>query len=228
MTSAIHEMGTANKLRKVLLICGILAALVQVGTDILAGVLYPGYSFTSQAISEQSAIGAPTRALLLPFGPIYGGLQIAFGLGIWLLAGQRRALSIIGILQIIIGIVAIAWMPFPIHMRGEQTTFTDTMHNTFAGVQTLFILTSLGLGTIAYGKKWFGYYSLATLVTLLAVGSLSFMIAGHLVPQEIGNWFGIFERITVHGYMLWVIILAIVLLREERGRAMLKEFSQKH
>ena len=85
------------------------------------------------------------------------------------------------------------------------------MHNTFAGVQVVLILTSIGLGTIAYGKR-FGYYSLGTLVTLLAVGSLSFMVAGQIVPQEIGNWFGLLERITVYGYMVLVMVLAIVLL----------------
>ena len=204
-----------------MLTCGILAALIQVATDILAGVLYPGYSFISQAIREQSALGAPTRALLLPFAPIYGALQIAFGLGIWLLSSsQRLALSIIGVLQVIIGIVAFAWMPFPMHMRGEETTFTDTMHNTFAGVQTLFILASLGFGTIVDGEKRFGYYSLGTLMTLLAAGSLSFMVASQLVSQEIGNWFGALERITVHGYMLWVIVLALVLLREQRTKSL--------
>ncbi len=41
-----------KSVRKVLLICGILAPLLWIGTDILAGTLYAGYSFTSQAISE--------------------------------------------------------------------------------------------------------------------------------------------------------------------------------
>jgi hypothetical protein len=218
MTNAIQKIGTANTLPKVLLICGILASLLQAGTDIVGGMLWKGYSFTSQAISELTAIGAPTRALLVPFAPIYSALQIAFGLGILLLiAGQRRALRIIGVLQVAIGVVALAWTPFPMHMRGEETTFTDTMHNTFAGVQVLLILTSIGLGSIAYGKR-FGYYSIGTLVILLTLGSLSFLVAAQLVPQQVGNWFGLLERITVYGYMVWVIVLAIVLMREERSQ----------
>lgn len=50
-SSAIQKIESASKLRKVLLICGILSSLVFVGTDIVAGVLYPGYSFTDQAVS---------------------------------------------------------------------------------------------------------------------------------------------------------------------------------
>jgi hypothetical protein len=216
MNNAIQKIATASMLPKVLLICGIIASLLQAGTDIIGGMLWNGYSFTSQAISELTAIGAPTRALLVPFAPIYSALQIAFGLGLLLLiAGQRRTLRIIGVLQVAIGIVALAWMPFPMHMRGAETTFTDTMHNTFAGIQVLLILTSIGLGTIAYGKR-FGYYSIGTLVILLALGSLSFLVAGQLVLQQLGNWFGLIERITVYGYTLWVVVLAIVLMCEEK------------
>jgi hypothetical protein len=181
-------------------------------------MVWHGYSFASQAISELTAIGAPTRQLLAPLYPIYSLLMITFGLGVLILAGQRRTLRFIGVLQVIIGFVGLAWMPFPIHMRGVEPTFTDAMHNAFAGVQTLFILSSIGLGTIAYGKR-FGYYSIGTLVTLIACGTLTFAIAGQLVPQQLDNWFGLLERITVYGYMVWVIVLAIVLMREERSQA---------
>ncbi len=176
---------------------------------LLGGTLWHGYSFASQAISELTAIGSPTRQLLATLYPIYSLLIIAFGLGVLILVGQRRMLRFIGVMQVIIGFVGLAWMPFPIHMRGVEPTFTDTMHNMFAGVQTLFILSSIGLGTIAYGKR-FGYYSIGTLVTIISCGTLTFAIAGQLVPQQqFDNWFGLLERITVYGYMVWVIVLAI-------------------
>jgi Protein of unknown function (DUF998) len=214
-SNAIQKIGTSSALLKVLLICGIVASLLYGAIDILGGIVWHGYSFISQAISELTAIGAPTRLLLAPLYTIYSLLMIAFGLGVLKLAGQRRTLRFIGFLQVIIGLVGLAWMPFPIHMRGVEPTFTDAMHNTFAGVQVLFILSSIGLGTIACGKR-FGYYSGGTLVTLIACGTVTFAIAGQLVPQQLGNWFGLLERITVYGYMIWVIVLAIVLMREEK------------
>ncbi|MDQ3909867.1 MAG: DUF998 domain-containing protein [Thermoproteota archaeon] len=216
MTSPI-QMRIPTTLQKVLLICGIIASLFYGAIDIIGGIVWHGYSFASQAISELTAIGAPTRQLLAPLYPIYSLLMIAFGLGVLILAGQRHMLLFIGVLQVIIGFVGLAWMPFPIHMRGVEPTFTDAMHSTFAGVQTLFILSSIGLGTVAYGKR-FDYYSIGTLVTLLACGSLTFAIAGQLVPQQLGTWFGLLERITVYGYMVWVIVLAIVLIRVERSQ----------
>ena len=52
--------------RKVLLICGILASLIYVGSDILAAMRWEGYSYTAQSVSELRAIGAPTRSFLVP------------------------------------------------------------------------------------------------------------------------------------------------------------------
>jgi uncharacterized protein DUF998 len=214
MTSPI-QVRIPVTLQKVLLICGIIASLLYGAIDLLGGIVWHGYNFASQAISELTAIGAPTTQLLAPLYPIYNFLMIAFGLGVLILAGQNRKLHFIGVLQVIIGFVGLAWMQFPIHMRGVEPTFTDAMHNAFAGVQTLFILSSIGLGIIAYGKR-FGYYSIGTLVTLIACGTLTFAIAGQLVPQQqLVNWFGLLERITVYGYMVWVIVLAIALMREE-------------
>ena len=85
-----------------------------------------------------------------------------------------------------------------LHVRGAETTFADMMHNTFAAIQVLLILISIGLGIIAYVGKRFRQYtlSLGTLVTLLALGSLSFLIHAKLVPQEVSNWFGLIESIT--------------------------------
>jgi hypothetical membrane protein len=122
--------GTASTLRKVLLICGILSSLLYLCTDTLAGMLWEGYSFTSQAISELSAIGAPTRPLVVTLGIIYDVLLIAFGLCVWIIAaGQRRAPRLIGGLLVSIRVIGLMWVPlFPMHLRGAEMTFTDTMH----------------------------------------------------------------------------------------------------
>ena len=64
--SVWFEMVETARIRRLLLICGILASLLWIGTDIVAGVLWEGYSFVDQAVSELSAIGAPTRPLVVP------------------------------------------------------------------------------------------------------------------------------------------------------------------
>jgi len=203
-------------LKKVLLICGILSSLLYVGTDILAGTLYPGYSFTNQAISELSAIGSPTRPLVAPILTIYIVLLIAFGLGVWRSAGRNRALRVTGGLWIVIGLIGLAWTPFPMHLGEPVSSLANTIHSIFAGVQVLSTLLAIGFGAVAY-RNWFRFYSIGTILTLLAAGVVGFGLAaaqGGIAPPQ---WFGVIERINVYGYLLWVAVLAVVLLRMEKG-----------
>jgi hypothetical protein len=51
-------------------------------TDVLGGMRYEGYSFTSQAISELMATGAPSEAFVDPLFITYGVLALAFSVGV--------------------------------------------------------------------------------------------------------------------------------------------------
>src|SRR5205814_7725557 len=83
--------GDLKMLRKSLLVCGMLASLVYVGTDVLAAIRYPEYHiFTSRAISELMASGAPTERLVDPIFLLYGVLMLAFAVGVWMSSSRKR------------------------------------------------------------------------------------------------------------------------------------------
>ncbi len=201
-------------LKRVLLICGILSSLLYVGTDILAGTLWKGYIFTDQAISELSAIGAPTRPLVAPLLIIYIVLLLAFGFGVWRSAGRNRALRVTGGLWILIALIGVAWTPFPMHLGEPVSSFANTVHSVFAGIQVVSTLLAIGFGAVAY-RNWFRFYSIGTILTLLIAGVVGFWLAaaqGGIAPP---HWFGVIERINVYGYLQWVAVLAIILLRSD-------------
>ena len=210
---------TASMLRKAQLLCGILASLLYAGTDILAGMLWEGYSFADQAVSELSAIGAPTRPLVIPLYVAHDMLMIAFGLGVWR-CSRKRAQRVIGGLLVGYTVVGMVGLLFPIHQRGAEATFTDTMHSALAGVTVLIILLAMGFGAIAYGKR-FRFYSMGTLLTLLVLGAaLGFMSGAQVAGQGIvmpPRWFGLIERVDIYGFLLWVAVLAVVQLRGGDG-----------
>ena len=82
-------------LRRALLVCGIVAPVLYIGTDILAAtLLYQGYRYADQQVSELSAIGAPTRSLWIGMTDVWTALVIAFALGVWLSAGPKRSLRV--------------------------------------------------------------------------------------------------------------------------------------
>jgi hypothetical protein len=208
-------------LKKVLLICGILSSLLYVGTDILASMQWEGYSYTSQTISELRAIGAPTRPLLVPLLVIYSVLEIAFGLGIWGSAGRKRALRFTGFLLIGLGIVDLVAPFFPMHLRGTEGTLTDTMHIILTSVTVLLILLIIGFGSTARGK-WFRIYSIGTILILIVSGAWTFLDAPQIAANLPTPWVGVRERINVYGYMLWMLVLAIILLLAEKRQGSIK------
>ena len=201
--------------RKVLLICGILSSLLYAVTVVVAAMRWEGYSSTSQAVSELFAIGAPSRPLVVPLFLAYGVLLAAFGLGVWASARRKRALRFTGALLIgnaVVGSVAAPF--FPIHLRGAEGSLTDTMHIILTSVIVLFILLAIGFGGAAGGKR-FRLFSIATLVTVVAFGALAGLDAPRLAAQQPTPWLGVTERINIGAYLLWVLVLAITLLRAQ-------------
>jgi hypothetical protein len=111
MATLLHTPAQRNVTTtvRVLLICGVLSSLFYAGQDLLEGLLWKGYSYTGQAFSDYSAIGAPTRPLHLLLTPLYVALVIAFGLGIWWMAGRTLTLCIVGGLMVVYGLVDFVW-----------------------------------------------------------------------------------------------------------------------
>ncbi len=213
---ASKESQAPKMIRNVLLICGILSPLLFVATDIIAGTLYPGYSFTSQAISELFAIGAPTSGLIVPLFTVSDVLLLAFALGVWKSVGRTRALRVMTLM--IVGNAVnglMLWNFFPMHMRGVEATFTDTMHIILAGTGVIFVLLALGFGAAGY-RNWFRLYSFGTILTLLLTGIAALLYAPEVGANLPTPWLGLSERISTYVYDLWQVVLAIVLLRAEK------------
>ncbi len=197
-------------IRNILLICGILSSVLYVGADIVAAMSWPSYSYTSQSISELFAIGSPTRHIfaLIPYTP----LVIAFGIGVWWSADRKRSLRTTGILLVGYAIASHVGSYFPMHQRGATGSLTDTMHIVSTIVLVLLIFLFIAFGATAAGK-WFRFYSIGTILTLLVFGALAGMQGPRIAANLPTPWLGITERVNVYSAMLWVLVLAAVLLR---------------
>ena len=165
-----EETRTGTTGRDLLLACGILSSLLYVATDISAALRWDEYSYAAQGISELSAIGAPTRNFVVRRFLVYAVLATAFGAGVLLASGTRRALRVTGWLLVGHGVLDLVAPFFPMHQRGAPGSVTDTMHLILTAATVVVTLLYIGFGAAALGRR-FRAYSIATLVLLLVFES---------------------------------------------------------
>jgi hypothetical protein len=203
--------------RKILLLCGIASSLLYAA--MIWAIRYEGYSPISQVVSELTALGAPTQALWERFGWIYTALVAAFGFGLWQSAGRSRAVRIVGGLILAYASLGFLWPFATMHQRevlaSGGATWSDTAHVVLGGITVFLMFLAIAFGAVAFGKR-FRLYSIATIVLLLVFGGLTFLEAPRLEANLPTPWIGLWERINISVFLLWVVMLGAVLWRTGR------------
>ena len=205
-------------LKRVLIFCGILSSLLYTAANIVVPMQYEGYNAFSQTVSELSAIEAPTRSLWVGFAGVYSLLVAAFGWGIWMSAGEKRSIRVVGICILISAVVGLFWPPM--HQREVLSdgggSLTDTLHIAFAFFTVLMMLLAMLFGAASLGNR-FRLYSIVSVLIMLVTGVLTGIAAPSMEADLPTPWMGVWERISIAAYMLWVIVLASLLLIRDRA-----------
>jgi hypothetical protein len=200
--------------RKVLLICGIASSILYLAMNVFVPSLWEGYSLASQTVSELSAIGAPTRPVWVPLGLLYTVLLAAFGCGVWASADRSRALRMAGALLVADGVLGVYWPPM--HQRAVLAagggTISDTLHLVWAGATVLLMGLAIAFGAAASGAR-FRLYSVVTLAILVTFGVLTGLDSSGVAANLPTPWVGVWERLNIAAFMIWIVALAANLLR---------------
>jgi hypothetical protein len=214
---AAHQCGSMNPMSPstlpvfpVLLLCGLAASFVYVAADLIAAATYPGYSFADQAVSELFAIGAPTSQMIVPLFSLSSALLLGFAAGIAASSAQNRALRLLALMfagSAVVGLVL--WNFFPMHMRGAERTFTDTMHLILA--TNPFVLITLVIAAVVW-RTWFRWFSIAVLIIVMLLAMFAFRYATALDVGEPTPGLGLTERLAQYAYQVWQAALALLLL----------------
>ena len=224
MTTAgaqIHWMGTSTgeraiSVRRVLVACGIVGAVLYPLSDILATTRYPGFSYRDQAVSELFAIGAPTSAMVVSLFTSSSSLLFLFAIGIWMSANGQRWVRLMAVMMALNAIDAlILWNFFPMHMRGTQPTFTDTMHGLLA--IDPFLLAAIVLAAIAF-RGWLRVYTVTTIIATTILIVIGMSLVTRFMANQPTPWMGAVERAGQYATNLWYAVLAVVLLRKQAPR----------
>jgi hypothetical protein len=208
-----------DRIRRLLLSCGILSSLLYVAMLIFVPMQYNDYNSASQTISELSAIGAPTRTIWVILGILYTLLIAAFGWGVRQSAIQNRKLRVAGNILFAYGIIGLGWTFAPMHQRevlaAGEGNLSDTMHLVMGAISSSFMLASMGFAAAAY-KNWFSIFSIATIIIMLVFGVLTSLEQPDVKANLPTPSLGIIERIRVGIFLPWTVVLALILLKKEK------------
>ena len=145
-------------------------------------------------------------------------LMITFGLGVWISAEGKRALRVVGGLLVAYGALGVAWPFASMHQRevlaAGRGNLSDTLHIILGMITVLFMLVAIGFGVAVFGKS-FRIYLVGTIVALLVFGALTGLDGPRIAANLSTPWVGIWERISIAVFLLWIAVLAMVLLRAE-------------
>lgn len=199
------------------LACGSVSALLYAAMLVGVPLGWSEYSSASQTVSELSAIDAPTRPLWVSLGMVWTLLYGAFGWGVWRAGDSSRALRIAGGSIVVAAVFGVFWPPM--HLREVLAagggTLTDTLHIVWTAVNGVLTVVAMAFSAAALGRG-FRIYSITSIVVLLAAGTMTSMSAPELQANLPTPWMGVWERVNVAAWLLWVAMLSAILLR--RGR----------
>ena len=213
MDQMIESNVQARRLPGLLLVCGIIASLLYAAMLAFIPPIWESYSSAAQTVSELSAVDAPTRSLWVPLGTLWTLLYALFGWGVWKASGRNGRLRIVGGMIIAHGTFGIFWPPM--HLRGTEPTLTDTLHIVWSIGTVLLMALAIGFAATALGKR-FRLYSMATLLLFVVFGTLTGLDGPRIAANLPTPWIGVWERINIGVWLVWVVVLAIVLLRRSR------------
>ena len=206
-------------MKKLLMLCGVSAAIIYIGTVILGGLLRPGYSHISMAISELVADGAPNWSLLSSLFLLYNALLTVFGIGLFIKVNNRSGRKMSGIIGsfalVLVGMAGILMeLVFAQEPGGTATTFTGIMHFVMAGVASLGTMVALlGIGLWfrnISGMKSYALYSIISVVIIFVSGGSSIPAMANHSPL-----FGLIERITILTFTLWIFVVGLKMFQLE-------------
>jgi hypothetical protein len=208
--------GRRERVRIALLAGGPAAFLLYVALDAACSLLYDGYSYRDQTISELSATGAETRRLWLAVGIWYGPLTAACAAGMWMSARESRPLRTLALLVAAMACVSLFAWPFaPMHQREVLAagggTASDTAHLVLGAVNSLLFLSAMCISIIALRGN-IRLFTIGALITVTVGGVITFALSPGVADNEATTGLGIAERIAVMGSMFWIGVVAIYLM----------------
>ena len=197
-------------------IFGIIGPVMYILAVFIGGALRHDYSALYNSISELSMINAPNKLLLDILFGIYNIFLIIFALGAYLdIKINSKKYNAATVMFIIIGVLGLLVLIFTQDPRGAPATLNGTLHIILSGITAALTIISIILVGLSFRKypelKIYSWYSFIT--------SILIFISGGAAAASFANnnaYGGLFERLTIFLFMIWIISLSYIILYNKR------------
>ncbi|MCC6736123.1 MAG: DUF998 domain-containing protein [Bauldia sp.] len=218
-----------------LLLVGAAAPIFYALVVVVGGFAYPGYSHFGNTISDMMALAAPHRI------PMAIGLALGCLLGPFLGAGLiarlgrfDRRFVLTGWMMILIGFVGASISFFPVDGLPGDRAPAEVIHLALTGLVFAFIAVAVGSFAFA-ARREAGFGRVARRSRLgarrraafEALASWSFVTLGIILASGLATSLaeaydfeavGLLERVFVGTYLVWLLVVAVALLRRPAAR----------
>jgi len=202
-------------MKKVYKLFGIIGPLIYILAVFIGGAIRHDYSALYNAVSELTMANAPNKLLLDILFGIYNVFLLIFGLGAYLDSSiNSKKYDAATIILVIIGVLGLLVLIFTQDPRGSAATLHGTLHILLSGLTAALTIISVVLVGLSFKKysnlKGFSWYSYITAALIFISGGIG---AASLANN--GAYGGLFERITIFLFMIWVMSLSSIILKDK-------------
>jgi len=176
---------------------GVMGFIIYLIAVFVSPRAYPGYDWMGQAISDLSALNAPSRELWMQFAFVSSACGLSFSLLICLYVQNRLNKSLrIGIylFAILSWVDTIGYTLFPLTESGYAGTLQDVVHVFVVTFAVLILSISTFVFIMVGGFRSYRYRSIAIFATISLCGLIVGTIGMVVAPLGYG---GLMERICI-------------------------------
>ena len=197
-------------------ICGIISLLSYTSMVVFSPLSYPGYDWLSMAVSDLSAVGAPSAELANRLNALYGPCGLVSIMAVCVASQNLRSkLLRLGIYFF----AAMEWISdvgykiFPWVADADTSHPQNVMHLVVTALVVIFSLTALILSIIGFKKE--GMKSLFIWACVCLAAMLLGPIGTGIMPKAV---FGLFERLSTFSAVTFNAVLGTFLFLGKFGK----------
>lgn len=196
-------------------ICGLLSLISYTLSVVLSPLAYPGYDWLSMAVSDLSAVGAPSAELNKQLGAFFDPCGIVCIMAVCVaVAGCRSKILKWGVFAFAAmeWVMEVGYKLFPWVKDGTMSHPQNVMHLVVTVLVIVFSLAALIF--VGIGARKEGISSLSNWAWICLAAMLIGPMGTAFLPKAV---FGLFERFSTFSAVIFNAVLGWYLFREKLG-----------